>query len=318
MKVKSMAKRVIFIGGCSRSGTTMLADLLGSHEDVVVTPESQFIPESYRLFEKEGAWSALSYMQRNFRFHVWGVNLQFMNAERIEAFPDLIFALVDAYAKSIGKKRWSTWIDHTPSNLRHGSILKRAFPSAQLVHIVRDGRSVLASMKRLDWGHHNPVHAAEYWKDGVLPGLALKSSGQLAAQVRYEDVVRNPEVELRSLCRLLGVPYRHAEGGGFKVPRYTAKQHSLVGRGVSQARVTDWDILQERDVEIFEARTQTILTALGYRVSQPFPKDATRLERLLMADWPVRVYSRPLRRLRFLIRKARLVSTKPLKEAGSK
>ena len=36
-------KKVVFIGGCSRSGTTLLGSLLGSPSNCVTTPESQFV-----------------------------------------------------------------------------------------------------------------------------------------------------------------------------------------------------------------------------------------------------------------------------------
>ena len=35
----------IFITGCPRSGTTMLASILGSHASSIVTPESDFFIE---------------------------------------------------------------------------------------------------------------------------------------------------------------------------------------------------------------------------------------------------------------------------------
>ena len=74
-----MIKRQIFIGGCSRSGTTLLGSMLGAHSDCITTPESHFktsvlrgrSADIFNLDSKE----ALSKISRQWRFKVWDVKI---------------------------------------------------------------------------------------------------------------------------------------------------------------------------------------------------------------------------------------------------
>jgi Sulfotransferase family len=49
--------RPIFIGGCERSGTTMLGAMLGSHSECICVPESQFIDDLIGWLDySRGSW----------------------------------------------------------------------------------------------------------------------------------------------------------------------------------------------------------------------------------------------------------------------
>jgi flagellar biosynthesis/type III secretory pathway ATPase len=54
-------------------------------------------------------------------------------------------------------------------------------------------------------------------------------------------------------------------GGGFTVPHYTSKQHSLVGKAPDPGEAGAWEkALRPRQVEIFEHIAGEVLSSLGY------------------------------------------------------
>lgn len=50
--VNNSIKQQIFIGGCSRSGTTLLGAMLGAHSDIICSPESHFKIDVLRVLAK--------------------------------------------------------------------------------------------------------------------------------------------------------------------------------------------------------------------------------------------------------------------------
>lgn len=266
--------RPVLVGGCPRSGTTLLGAMLGAHPDCLCVPE---MPFKYDILRAAG-WdrravpndkevervAALS------RFRIWGLKLDLvrLRQERLSSAP-LIERIVQAYGENLGKRAARVWIDHTPSNTQYAWKFLQMFPEAKFVHIVRDGRAVAASLMPLDWGPNHIDRAARYWIARVVPGLAAESMwGRTnVLRVRYEDLVNDPDRTLKDLCRELGLTYEPAmaEATGFTPPTYTRQQHTLIGHRPDPIRVNAWERqLTSRQIEIFESIAADLLAGLGY------------------------------------------------------
>jgi hypothetical protein len=74
------------------------------------------------------------------------------------------------------------------------------------------------------------------------------------------------------------------KGTGFKLPQYTQKQHSLIGRNPDSKRVTAWETsLTRRQVEIFESIAGKLLSDLGYSLRHGSgAKKITKIERFML------------------------------------
>lgn len=262
----------VFIGGCDRSGTTMLGAMLGMHTECLTVPESQFKIDVLRNVnlneDKANLLSVLNMIKKHPRFRLWSLDIDSTPISEDTSCSQLIEWIVKKYGEKVGKETCRVWVDHTPANIRYGTTLLNLFPEAKMVHIVRDGRAVASSIMRLDWGPNTIIEAARWWVEKVGYGLAAESSwGSQIIRLKYEDLVSEPEHTLKTLCAFLNIDYQASmvAGHGFKVPAYTAKQHVLVGKKPDVKRVNAWkEELTPRQVEIFESLTGDFLSYLGY------------------------------------------------------
>jgi len=62
----------------------------------------------------------------------------------------------------------ATWVEMTPPNAKAADALCRMFPRARIVHMVRDGRDVAASVARRTWGPNDVPSALGWWADNLI------------------------------------------------------------------------------------------------------------------------------------------------------
>ena len=269
-------ERQILIGGCGRSGTTLLGAMLGAHSDCICPPESQFKMDVLRSCEGNGEKvnlpTALNLIKKHLRFKIWEFDISSTEIPEEEmggSYPRLLEWIVSRYARSHGKTKARIWVDHTPENIRRATTLLELFPQAKMIHIVRDGRAIASSVMSVDWGPNTIIKAAGWWLEMISYGLAAESRlrEDQITRVKYEDLVCAPEKTLINLCTFLGIDYQPemVQAGGFKAPRYTTGQHTLIGQTPDAKRATRWETrLTPRQIEIFENLTHDFLSYLGY------------------------------------------------------
>jgi hypothetical protein len=298
----------VFIGGCDRSGTTFLASLLGGTDEAIVTPESQFKIDALQRPKELGNSAFL------WRLDMWGISkAQALAAvEDAEDGTDLMERFLHQYMQGIGSKgEPSFWIDHTPANLRFFTDLSHYYPAAKFIHIIRDGRAIAASILPLEWGPSTIADVSKWWLEKLSFGLAAQRSfPDKVITVKYEDLVSNTECELRRICQFLDLRFCESMlgGNGFKVPKYTAHQHQLVGKKPDSNVSNKWKTaLSSREIQIFEAMAGGMLSMLGYETLFKNPKPATKTERLLMKFKTGHLFH-ITRRLK---RRARITTQKP-------
>jgi hypothetical protein len=123
--------------------------------------------------------------------------------------------LVDSLRTAASDSEYKTrWVDQTPEYSFHICGLRKLFPCALFIHIVRDVGSVVRSMLNFHRiaGTHlvaNEEEAYKYWLRAVSACLKAEEAygPQVIYRVRYAALVQNPESALRSLLDFLGEPY---------------------------------------------------------------------------------------------------------------
>ena len=292
----------VFIGGCHRSGTTLLGALLGAHPSCLTTPESQFKTDALsgvglpaNNTELQGVLKSVLKARSFARWGVNGTMLERADGEEWRDYADFLRQLVKGYGPQAGRSSFELWVDHTPKNVRHLTTLFSLFPNARAIHIVRDGRGVAASVLPLDWGPNTIIAAAHWWIHHIAFGLAAETfyGENRVLRVRYEDLVTKPKAELERICEWLDIEYvgEMSRGGGFKFAAGFFRYHPLIHEEPDASRATAWkNALSAREIRTFESRACDLLSFLGYqelyrdaRTAAPERFRTMLLEPLLMA-----------------------------------
>ncbi|MCW2877017.1 MAG: sulfotransferase [Sphaerisporangium sp.] len=247
--------RPIFVIGCPRSGTTMLQLMLHSHERIAVPPETRFLLSAYfrrRLYgdmrDAENRRSLAEWIatDKSTLFRELGIDRATYVRRAVEGPGSLGSVMGEAfraYAERFGKPRWG---DKRPSYFKHVDALLRLFPDAQFIHLVRDGRDCVASLKEMPWFTLDVYHAIANWSEAVDRGrrYAERLPADSYYELRYEDLTADPEAELTKLCGFIGEEFDPAMCEPRRVATMAVPTrkvwHSNTHGEVTRARVGSW------------------------------------------------------------------------------
>jgi hypothetical protein len=178
--------------------------------------------------------------------------------------PTIIAGLFEKNAAGEGKARWG---DKTPYYVLHMLKLKAAFPDAQFIHLIRDGRDVALSLfaRRHDFRVYNAYMAGKYWQQYVEVGR--EQGRQLGPEdyleLRYEDLIKDQKSTLQKMYSFLNEDYtdemlnykRAGEAG--KTP--------LVSQPLKPDNAEKWrKKMTNGQIRLFEAAAGTTLSNFGY------------------------------------------------------
>jgi hypothetical protein len=201
-----------FIVGVNRSGTTLLRLMLDSHPELTIPPETHFVPEMIRLARRDNTTRKrlVRAATDHPRWGDFGLDEEALLARLQDVKPlnptDAIRAFYDLYAEKEGKPRWG---DKTPRYMRAMPRIERALPEARFIHLIRDGRDVALSQaeRALDGQEPEITEVAERWQRRIETARAHSADLDDYLEVRYEDLVGDPEATLRRICGFLELPY---------------------------------------------------------------------------------------------------------------
>jgi len=266
-----------FVVGNDRSGTTMLRLVLDRGPDLAVPPESMFLTDFADVFERGGPapgeeQALVQQVWEHPKVLLWELPGPApavpAGLAPADAYRFAIEAPYAAYAAKHGKPGWA---DKTPHYVHHVDHLLRVWPGARFVVLVRDGRDVAISLRRMPFGPNNAWAAAQWWARGIRAGLdAQAAHPESVLTVRYEDVATDPAGAIPRICAFLGVRYDADMLALEKVDRskIVADQASwfpTIFEGIGTSAVGRWrDEMSQRDQRIFAALAGDELRAHGY------------------------------------------------------
>jgi hypothetical protein len=203
-----------FILGCPRSGTTLLRFMLDAHPAIAVTPETHYVQTCRRASARAAATgrmsagAALDAFARGPALARMGIDEADLRAAVGDDVRDA-WQPLRAAMQLHAQRRGAAFVgEKTPDHALHWSALASGFPDARFVFVERDPRAVASSWRRTSWSARTPVEIAERWRRHALAlRAARRSLRERCVALRYEDLVRDPEAALRSVCRLLGAAF---------------------------------------------------------------------------------------------------------------
>lgn len=273
-----MRTPVPIIVGAPRSGTTLLRAMLDSHPDLAITPETYFLvglTKSPRFNLARPRFNRERFLEELFshpRFSLWGLGepdvRDELEAQSVLSYTEAFRALYQLYANQARKPRAG---DKTPWYVRHIEFLHELLPEARFIHMIRDGRDVALSRGG------GIVEGAIAWRTAVRDGrrAGARVGSRFYTDVKYEDLVGDPQGELKRLCTFLDLgfdtamldyPQRAASiRAGFHRPDSPA--HARLSQPPSLRR-DNWEVrMSPADVAMFETVAGRLLDELGYPLS---------------------------------------------------
>ena len=329
-----MQDRLIFLIGAPRSGTTLLARMLGAHSAVYQRAEPHLITPIAHL-GYFGKVQKAPYDPQNVEQAIQEFVAALPRGEAdyldaLRAYTDTMYARIMANAPG---KRF--FLDKTPAYALVLPFLTRLYPGARYVVLTRHPLAVLSSYVEsfFDGDYrvaldHNPILAR------YVPALAcmLRERPVPFVHVRYEELVRDPQTHVQRVCDHLGVPFEPAaiaygeHGDGFKglgdptgVARHARPVTSSISRWAAEIAADEHtlalvsrliDELDPGDLATLGHPRDEIVAELAAARGAPVPVKAKpplryALERKLLVALRRNIHQnmlgRGLRRLRFAL-----------------
>ncbi len=259
----------IVLGGCARSGTTLVRVLLDSHPAIFCGPETGLFAlpqlELHHLHAVADRYGLARAVVRNLYRHTHSRG----------QFVDRFFALC---CEDRGTKRWA---EKTPKNVQNIAAVFKCFPQARFIHVIRDGRDVACSLRthpkyrkqRGEWVETGIRVAmdqcAARWVRDVRAGLRHRDDPRYL-EVRYEDLVNQTRATMEKLLEFVGEPWDE------RVLQHTTVDSSLrdvntflesanAVKPINHTALGRWrEELTGTDRETFQAIAGELMLELGY------------------------------------------------------
>ena len=293
----------VFVGGINRSGTTLMACILGS-SSVLALPPSEFLffgkgaasePRDRTEFERRLveilAWP---------RVREWGLDEREVVA-RSRSWPvrsrSLFLLPLDAYRHRLGKPRLG---EKSVLNEFRVDRLVAWFGDYRLVHMVRDPIAAYASTyARRPPDVRRAIRWGRLWLASASLGLRVACEDPARHRlVRYEDVTGAPRATIGEVAEFVGVPVE--EDAMLGLAGYDLKENSSFAAaesGTYEGAIRRGDAVDRRAA--VHPRERLALAALCGAVAHSFgyELDRRRPSVAVAAAWAAETV-RPRHRLR--------------------
>jgi hypothetical protein len=98
--------------------------------------------------------------------------------------------------------------DKTPAYGPYLRAIEQLLPEAHFIHIIRDGRDVALSLRDLWFSPSRQIpQLAKMWCHHVSATRSQGRGSKQYMEVRYEQLVQEPQVVLRAVCSFIGLTY---------------------------------------------------------------------------------------------------------------
>jgi hypothetical protein len=268
----------IFIVGVPRSGTTLLRVLLDSHSQILALPETPWISGAY------GGPLSLRQLLVDLQDGPYGVVRNVAGISRadvLSAGADFLERLLEPALKARGK---SAVAFKTPSDIPHLEFMTALLPQARYIHITRDGRDVVMSqlskkgsffLELRGYRSFSYANVFRRWVEWEGKARAVLYRGNLKVlHLRYEDLIADPEKEMRRAMAFLDLPFEpgmlNYAAQSHDYPKWEAGSTDVVQRrGLSDSSVGKWrNARKSAEVLHTLARYDDFLVRLGYPSSE--------------------------------------------------
>ncbi len=293
----------VFVMGCHRSGTNLIYDMLLSSGGFAIY--RGYLPIYKKLIPRFGSMKSRANREKIFTtwlrskgFRRYGLDPALLSEQvlnQCRTGGGFIRAVMDSLAQNQQTQRWALY---DPDNVMHVEQVKRDIPDAIFVHMIRDGRDIALSLKKmgsftpLPWDRGQTdslVATALYWEWMIQQGRARGSKFPADyIEIRYEDLINNPRDTLVRLGCFIDHDLDYDRIQNAALGRLSETNSSFREEGKEKIKpLGRWkERLALADVAAIEATVGDCLEENGYELSLPRPER----HRTLRQSWMRELY----------------------------
>ncbi len=205
----------IFLLSTERSGSNLVRSILGTHSAIsaphpleTAYPWGKVTPPAELDADRAGRLLRDVLVNKHYSYHplessvdIDSVIERFRRGKQSHSLFDVQQALYDEYAAEEGAEAWVSKYPALWECLDEGFDY---YDDLKIVYNVRDARDVALSFKRSNVGRYHPYFNAERWQREQARGIdLLEDHGANVHQMRYKDLLQDPESVVRGLCDFL-------------------------------------------------------------------------------------------------------------------
>jgi len=273
-------QRPIFVVGNARSGSTLLASLLGRHPDIQATPETHFFSVSYsgfflrRFLVKRRLEDLLRFaFDKNVRLQDLGLDRSELKSV-LACEPKLdTKAVLDAIFHLVLQKSGKTRIlEKTPRHIEHIDQILRWYPDAKILCTIRDPRDSIESLIAVPWTHSNAQRHAARWSWCAKKARNFERRFPNAFKiVKYEDIVLKPQETMGNISNFISEDLSCVTAGDAPdmqiIPNWEADWKTNAGQAIDPKAAYKWKKRPNGQHRVWERWTRNELVKSGYQCS---------------------------------------------------
>jgi hypothetical protein len=187
-------------------------------------------------------------------------------AGRAPSVAALLESLTVTRAQAHGKPRWA---EKTPRHVFSLPRIRREWPDAVVIRVVRDPRDVALSLSKVPFGARSLVGDVVNVAGQMRRAVELVARDAHTITVRFEDLLADPAGVLRRVCAVIDVPFdpamieRRDSAASIAVPGEWWKQKAA--EPIDRSRAGGWRTQMPADVQRFAAiQLRDLLREHGY------------------------------------------------------
>ena len=263
-------KNLIFVCGCGHSGTTLLWAMLSAHSRVFGIPYETAVFLNCVRNNKQ----SLTGIRREIVSSYFGIlskrakkkfssftRTGYMSFTRTDSN---IISFFNNYLEQANDNSKSIVCEKTPRHVLKIDRIRKILPQSSIVVLVRNGLDVTASIKERRGNFHDAMNR---WINDNTILLDFKDKYPLH-MVKYENLIINPERELREICRFCNLEYEESMMSYYDVPsnykwKYEARREQ-VSRPLTDRRGRWKETLTAEEVTEFREKAGDLMKLFGY------------------------------------------------------
>jgi len=292
---KTASLPVFFIIGRPRSGTTLLQLFFDAHPNIQMPSECMFILQLYFQYSFIKQWdsniidSFINALSKTYLFTYEKFDIPTIKKELLEYESKLNYSaackiVIKNFNSVYPKKKIVLLGDKNPYYSEVFNAVFQIIDNAKYVFLIRDPRDNHISLFNARFVTPSITYNTIMWKEAII---SIETFSNFYPDrfytIKYEDLVQNPEANLKKICSFLSIPYcpemlsYHKYKNEFTnvifiSDEYLKRYHTSILEPVNTEKIGQWKKrLSRKKIKMAERIAGKYLDKYGYERLSPTP-----------------------------------------------